>query len=112
MDKPTQDKFDRDQRLMRKLSAGLTSSGGVKADSTNPGASSTSGVTPTAHAPSASGDTNALYKELSTKLAWSVGSTFGLAYTRRSRIMGWALKQASALVARYCQLSNSEKAGL
>ena len=105
-------KFARDQKLMRRLWNGSSATGAVKADSTRQAGSSTSAVAPTGPTQRVSGDTNALYKELSTKLAWSVGSTFGLDYGRRSRIHQWAQARAQALVEAYSRLPNSEKAGL
>lgn len=55
------------------------------------------------------GDPVALYKELSDKLAWSVGSTLGMRYGKRSRIELWATRLASAVVERFTQMSNGEK---
>jgi hypothetical protein len=53
-----------------------------------------------------------LYKELSTKLAWSVGSTLGLTYGRRSKVLEWASERAAYIIRHYATLSNSQKAGL
>jgi len=42
----------------------------------------------------------ALYKELCDKLAWSVGSTLSLKYGKRSSVMLWAARRASAIMDR------------
>lgn len=106
------EKFARDQRLMKRLCNGSSGTGAAKAGSTRPVQASTSGAPHTAPAPPVSAEPNALFKELSTKLAWSLGSTFGLDYSRRSDIRLWAEKRASALVEAYARLPNSKKAGL
>lgn len=101
-----------DLEFINELAAGLESSKAAKAGSTRPETPSTSVARSTTVSGSHLGDSNAMYKELSTKLAWAVGSTFGLPYPRQSKVMKWATAVASVLVERYTRLSNSEKAGL